>query len=994
MSVFFNRLDGERLWYKAYIVILFTCSLFSIQVRAQKYTFTHYDIEDGLIQSQVNKLSQDATHALWMGTLGGACRFDGRDFTSYSKENGLSSNFIYNVLCDKKNRTWIGSQYGIACIVNKKAINYPIPKNVRSTWVTDICEDGAGTVWLVMDHLLFKITDDTLQYMPVKGAEGCSVMHLAVNVSGHLYVSVFSKGIYCLNGNGWENIAPQTDQFKNIVFKKLLFDRFDHDRLYLLAENGLYQVSDHHIINFPNAELNKFKGLISLSQDNKGGLWIGTSNGALYFNNDRLIHFNAQNGFTDVGVPDVFCDKDNNIWLATWGAGLYKYEGDAYVLFDRAAGLTNFQGIMGLARSRTNKLLLGTDGSGLLEYDGKTFKDAGLGGIKPNLRKIQTLYTDKESNVWIGTSLEGLWKFDGKTYLQIPQTQYRVINSIVRTDDGTVWFAAPMGCFYYDGHDVKHLNGLYTFSSALLPLPGDSLLIGTQLGVRLAVNKTLVAGFSLPAVTNSTIFCMLSYHNLVLIGTADRGLFIWDRKTGAIKNYNTNNGFNSNSIYNLVTDNNNTVWAGTGHGVNRIIINSHNLGCTILEGGNAVNMVAEANQNSVINVGGKVWMGTTKGLIAYNTNVREPLVSKPYVMIQSVMLIKPQGSYSSSAMSKKNIELTNGARIPYEQNHLSISVFGVYLKNPKSVSYQYQLIGFDDKFCEPVKNPWVDYPSLPPGKYTFRVKAVVRGGISSDNIAQFSFEITPLFYQTWYFKVLFLLLFLALGIALQTYMHKRKLKAVKLIERMKREEKNKIRQQTAEDFHDDLGNKLTRITVLSDILTTKLDSERDDEKKLVRQIKQNAEALYTGTRDILWALDPQSDNLYEILVHVKQFGTELFMDTDIEFAFQRITPELNDIKLPMEYSRNVTMIYKELLNNVLKHAFATKVTFTWEMISNQKIEIVLTDNGKGFDMQNTGNGYGIKNIKNRATRLMGNIVITSTGGVGTKAILKLELKNN
>jgi len=980
--------------YPTFRLLLLTacCNIaFTFSAFAQKYTFSHYDIEDGLVQSQVNKLSQDKSHALWMGTLGGACRFDGKNFTSFSKENGLINNFVYVVLCDSKNRVWFGTHTGIACLDGKKLLRYPSPPNIKRTWVTSIVEDGSGTIWLSMEGKLFKVNGRALQYVPIKPMEECLISNIAVNHAGVLYVTVYEQGVFSLNGTTWINSIIMPQQYKDLYIKQVLFDKFDHTKAYLLANNQIFAVKDNNITNITEPALANAKvNLLCFAQDAQGDLWIGSTSGAYYLKDGQLIHFDSGNGFSDIAVSDIFCDSDNNIWLATGGSGFYKYEGDAYVVFDQSQGLKSFQNVMGIVRDKQQRFWLATDGNGLIMYDGKNFKTINIPGATPYARKVQCIYNDRDGNIWIGTSLGGLWKFDGKTYSMIPGSELRIANAIAQEGDGTIWMAAPLGCFYYCNNALCHLEGVSGFISSLLPIGRDSMLIGTQSGVRLAVNKKLVPSFKLANLESSNIFCMLNYRNSVMFGTGDWGLFVWDKQRGTLKNYNVKNGLNSNSIYNLVADKNGIVWAGTGRGVNRIVPLANQTDYTILGSGKAKDIIAEANQNSILYADDKIWMGTTKGLIVYNTNSEMIKNSAPYMVIQSVKLFIQQNAKPVSDTLKNDYMLCEDACIPYNQNHLAISFLGIYLKNPGDVSYQYKLTGLDDKFCSPVKNTMVDYPSLPPGKYTFQVKAITGNGAVSGNTAQISFEITPPFYKTWLFTVFVLLFFVALGIAMQTYMHKRKLRSVKLIERMKREEKQKIRKQTAEDFHDDLGNKLTQITVLSDILTAKIDDEKIEQKKLVSQIKQNAEALYNGTKDILWALDPKSDNLYEILTHARHFGIELFQDTAIEFNFDAINPDLSKIKLPMEYSRNITLIFKELLNNVLKHAAATVVKVTNDIIEQQAV-IILTDNGRGFDMQNAAMGHGIRNIENRAGRIGGQVTITTKPGEGTAVTLKFKI---
>ncbi|WP_448702649.1 two-component regulator propeller domain-containing protein [Mucilaginibacter sp. AW1-3] len=966
-------------------VCLFCCSTF--KALAQKYTFTHYDIEDGLIQSQVNTLSQDPSHRLWMGTLGGACRFDGKDFTAFSKENGLLNNFVYTVLCDRENRVWFGTHMGLACYCKKKLTNYPIPAGIKHSWVTNIVEDGAGTIWLMMEGKLFKVTGNTLQKVTITGAADFSLTYITVNRSGVLCASVFQKGLYFLNGNTWANIIPLEGEYKNLVIRWILFDKLNHAKAYFIANNKLYVYTGAGINPYPDAELNQTKtALLCVEQDARGDLWIGSSSGVYRVKNKQLIHFTSQNGLTDAAIPNIYCDNDGNLWFASWGGGIYKYEGNTYIVFDQSQGISSAQTIMGLTLDKQNRIWLATDGSGVMQFDGKQFKNIDLPTKNFNVKKVQCIYTDRSNNIWIGSSLGGLWKYNGYSYTMVPASDERIANALTQDNEGTIWMASPYGCFYYSNNALRHVDDFNGFTTSLLALGKDSVLVGTQNGVKLLLNKKLVPGFKIGVLESSNILCMIKYHNKVMFGTGDWGLFVWDTTTGSIKNYNVKNGFNSNAIYNLVADKSGIIWAGTGRGINRIVPLPNGFDFSIVGSGNSKEIIAEANENSVLYFDDKIWMGTTKGLIIYNAAKPPMHSSSPHIIIQSVNLFTRDHIRSMAD--------TQGARIPYNQNHLAISFLGVYLKNPRDVSYQYKLTGHDDNFCAPIKNTVVDYPSLPPGKYTFQVKALTSTGLQSGNTAQFAFEIVPPFYQTWIFTLLSLLSFVLLGILMQTYMHRRKLRAVRIVDNIKREEKQKIRKQTAEDFHDDLGNKLTRITVLSDILAAKLNKSETEEKKLVDQIKQNAEALYNGTKDILWALDPKSDNLYEILTHIKLFGIEFFHDTPITFEIDEIDTSFNRIKLPLEYCRNMTLIYKELLNNIMKHSGASRVHLTVSEIKNNEMRILLTDNGKGFDADTTAVGHGINNIKNRAARIDGQITIRSHLNTGTTVILTLKLKKN
>jgi signal transduction histidine kinase len=534
------------------------------------------------------------------------------------------------------------------------------------------------------------------------------------------------------------------------------------------------------------------------------------------------------------------------------------------------------------------------------------------------------------------------------------------------------------------------LGDFNSFSSAIITAGRDSVLFGTQDGVVLSVRKKVVKDFKLDAVRTSAVFCMLNYKNMLLIGTDDRGVFVWNKANGDIKNYSVKDGLNSNTIYSLVSDENGVVWIGTGRGVNRFICNKERDVFTVSGNGSSKNPVIEANQNAALYADHRVWIGTTKGVVVYNVDSVTSLKTQPHIIIQSVKLI-PQ---ISSDRKQGSTPIQDGSHLSFSNRHLSISFLGVYLKDPDIISYRYKLQGLDSAYSLPVKNNVVDYPSLPAGHYTFEVKAITSDGTESSNTATFSFSITPPFYQTSAFRLIAVAFFVLVGIGIQSYRYRVKINRQKIIEATKREESLKIRQQTAEDFHDELGNKLTRITVLSEILDTKLDPDNNDQKKLLEQIRQNASSLYNGTKDILWALDPQSDNLFEILSHINDFGKELFLDTPIEFEFKGIEESLNEIRLPMEYSRNIPMIFKELLNNTLKHSQASQVRITLDNVEKEEVSLSLKDNGCGFDENEIKKGQGINNIITRTKRINGQIRIDSKKGEGTAIKLNIKLKSD
>jgi len=178
--------------------------------------------------------------------------------------------------------------------------------------------------------------------------------------------------------------------------------------------------------------------------------------------------------------------------------------------------------------------------------------------------------------------------------------------------------------------------------------------------------------------------------------------------------------------------------------------------------------------------------------------------------------------------------------------------------------------------------------------------------------------------------------------------------------------------------------------MLSDILNKRIGSNAVEEKQLIGQIKENADALFTGSKHILWALDPDNDQLSEVLNHLSEFGIDIFLNSPISFLPDIMVNEFNTVTLPMGHGRNISMIFKELFNNALKHSDAGNVMLSTELNADKDICIMVEDDGKGFNLEHVKKGNGLKNINNRAEKINGVIVISSSENKGTRTTLVLK----
>ncbi len=389
--------------YRPICILFFTVCFFlfdSQECSAQKYAFSHYDIEEGLVESQASKLCQDNEHRLWIATFGGVSRFDGKGYYSISKANGLSDNFVICIHADRTGLVWFGTSSGLQYLENQKIYSYPVPPNFERKAVTGIAEDSNGIIWVVMGRTLFRIEHHRMIMVKITRQSEYSVNAIAADNTGRLFVALYNKGLYYLNKNGWVNYASFAAGSKPTFISKIVFDKFDRTRMHFFYQPKQYLQQPGTIQPLGEPALNQIKEIyLCLEQDAAGNLWIGTTSGAYSLNKHQLIHYTAHNGFTNNSVLDIFNDRDDNLWLATSGSGFFKYEQDNYVTIDQTQGAIRSPVVMAIARDKNQNIVIGTDGGDLMklkdgklsEFNSSKFAGSGNGDRVPLLRQKKQL---------------------------------------------------------------------------------------------------------------------------------------------------------------------------------------------------------------------------------------------------------------------------------------------------------------------------------------------------------------------------------------------------------------------------------------------------------------------------------------------------------------------------------------------------------------------------------------------------------------------------
>ncbi len=200
-----------------------------------------------------------------------------------------------------------------------------------------------------------------------------------------------------------------------------------------------------------------------------------------------------------------------------------------------------------------------------------------------------------------------------------------------------------------------------------------------------------------------------------------------------------------------------------------------------------------------------------------------------------------------------------------------------------------------------------------------------------------------------------------------------------------KEAQNKIRDRIAADLHDEVGSSLTSIHLLSLISEKQIGIDSLKLTDSVKDIQVQAKKIQQNISDIVWAIRSDNEKIDSLSARILEFAHKNFEAQGIALQF-KADPKILDHSLGIEQRKELLLICKELINNVIKHAHATEVSIElWEEASN--IILAFTDNGVGFK-QNSSTGTGIKSMQSRADNIGGKFSITRENNL-TKAYISI-----
>jgi len=240
--------------------------------------------------------------------------------------------------------------------------------------------------------------------------------------------------------------------------------------------------------------------------------------------------------------------------------------------------------------------------------------------------------------------------------------------------------------------------------------------------------------------------------------------------------------------------------------------------------------------------------------------------------------------------------------------------------------------------------------------------------------------------QPWFLGAVVIALVFVVAGAVRYFERRRARQRIYLLERERAVISERAR--IARDIHDEVGAELAQIGLLSDI-GAEVRAELAGERFL--QIGKRARHLVGVMDEIVWAVNPQNDNLRQLADYLCQMADDCFSEGTVQLH-REVPSQLPEFPIRAEVRHDLTLAAKEALANVLKHSGATEATLRLDW-NKPDLRIYVEDNGRGFDTSIPSQGNGLGNQQIRLKRIGGRVELTSTPGKGTKVVFSIQLKD-
>ena len=954
-----------------------------------------------MCNDSINRISGDSRGFLWFSTSDGASRFDGQQFLNLNVRNGLSNRRVNDILETRDGVFWAATGRGLCRFGNAseaaRAIDrvYFPPGSERVTRLleTQPRPGAPAEIWCGTDSGLYRFDPHTGKFeaMPLGAAASFRepyIFDLFEAPGGARWVGT-DQGLFRYDGNG-----AQPDRFT--VRDGLPADQVTAVRLdswgavWAATWMGAARIS-HGRVDLVLRRRNGLAAeyLYALLPRANGDMWLAGTGGITIVDATGTVrgHIRGKDGLITDDVEALAQDRDGNIWVGTDGAGAVKlaqtgfttYTGDDEILGRPAAIFESREHEVVLLTKTDARLRIYVRGHGQFNLR-KTISSPhgfpwGTGQIG-----LQT----KDGDWWIATG-EGVSRFPasgGARILSMGAAASGPPLKLFEDSRGDIWIAfrrsGPTGLARYrrstgqveqvvpDAVPAQPFSFPFVFAEDR----HGSVWIGYFVGPLMRFRSGHLREVPLPARAARGIRSLLvDSKDRVWVGTSEAGLLqLQDTDTDAprLAANPVRPSLSGDLVECLAEDNFGSIYVCTNRGLDVLNPGSNDLRHYTGEDG----LVRGNVQLAMRDATGTLWFASSLG-ISQLIPQSVPQSPGPYVQVSRLEI-----AGIPRAISWLGQRRVAGIKLPFGVGPVRIEVTGTTFRPGDVLRYQTRLEGVDREWSIPSPDRIASYVAIPPGTYRFQARAVTAGGVASAAAAEVEFAVLPPFWRTWWF------ISLAAAVLTAGAVSAHRMRVAKLMQIVQ------VRNRISSDLHDDIGATLSQIVILSEVARRE---SGDAVQSSLARIADLSRDVLESMSDIIWAVSPARDRSTELIQRMRRFATDLLTTAEIDFTFT-LNHGTGEAPTHPAARRELLLIFKEAVNNVVKHAAATHVDVRlWS--SRDVFGFEIADDGRGFDNGSlSGEGNGLGGMEKRARQLRGCCRIASQPGGGTAVTVEIPVR--
>ncbi len=760
---------------------LFLFCLFTVTLSAYPYYFNHFQVNNGLSNNAILCSVQDRDGFIWFGTRDGLNRFDGTRFKTFlhesENEKSLGSNLVHSLMVRNTNEIWVGTDQGIY-IYNPQREEFTPFDKIKKQETLQIEEDRNGNIWFICNSRLYKYDPKTQQVDNTYAKRWNEVTHaFCIDKNNEIWIGL--KESICNIKSGKRHVFSNDKSFLGRV-EKLFAD--ENNNIWIgTSQQGLFHWNRktkqaRHIIKNTGS---KPLYIRDIKQINKNHLWIATESGLvlhnLNTNNTQFILHEKDNpwSLSDNAIYTVLKDNQEGIWVGTFFGGV-NYFHPEHNVFEKIFPRNSPNSIVGhavreIVEDKQENLWIGTEDQGLSFWDQKTDDFINFGSASP------LAHTNIHGLLIAGDSLLIGTFFQGLDIIDIPQkkvikhfdsnnTSHALKNNFVyhifRTSNGKILLSTAPGIFeFIPGKDkfipFKHVPGHVFFTSIFEDNDHTLWFTTWRDGLyKLENGQTKPTRFTHDSKNSTTISSnrvnrvFQDSNGLIWVAT-ESGLCLYDGNQ-SFKRFTTKEGLPSNLILAMQEDDLGHLWLSTTKGLVKMDIQTYRIETYTLEHGL---LDLQFNYNSAFkDSNGLLYFGASKGLIRFNPSSVTDLYKTDFdtpIYITNIQANQQElNPHSAKDKLSQSILYTKYVKLPHDESTISLDFVALNFASANATSYLYRLVGLDTTWTFSQKETKANFTKIPPGKYTFEVRAADANRIPISKIKSLEIEILPPFWAS------------------------------------------------------------------------------------------------------------------------------------------------------------------------------------------------------------------------------------------------------